>query len=154
MLQNGMRHDSIEKLSRPIYDVKKNFTFLTIFFCHFIFRMQVGKSTPRLDSAKLKALRLIKMKGPLKASDPNKVITKADTPELQERVRKRALNQSDEKVDPVEEERASKRSKMLLDSMLEAKSSHSHLVDELEVTTILMPFQFFVLLSILASSVN
>lgn len=89
------------------------------------------------------------MKGPLKASDPNKVITKPNTTELQEKVRKRVLNQVDGKNDPVEEERASKRSKILLDAMFEAKSSHSHLVDELEVPLHIILCQFLVYQTIL-----
>ena len=100
---------------------------------HYFNAIQIGKSSSRLDSAKLKALRLVKLKGPLKASNPNKVTTKAATLEMKEKVRKRALNQSDDKTDAIEEQRASKRSKVLMDAMFEAKSSHSHLVDELEV---------------------
>jgi len=96
---------------------------------------EIRKSHPRQDSAKLKALRLIKMKGPLKPSDPNSV-KKTSTIELQKKVRKRALEKSSD--DPADStvknsERPSKRSKSELDAILEAKSSHSHLVDELEV---------------------
>ena len=48
-------------------------------------------------------------------------------------MRKRALETSSGGKDESVEERPSKRSKAELDAILEAKSSHSNLVDELEV---------------------
>lgn len=91
-------------------------------------------------SAKLKALQLVRLKGPLQPSDPNNPIQKPTTPEIRAKVRKRALNSStsepDEMVDNgdsfADSPRPSKRSKAEINDLLEAKSAHSNLIDEFE----------------------
>ena len=88
-------------------------------------------------SAKLKALQLVRSKGPLERSDPNNPIQKPTTPQMQAKVRKRALNTSaDESTeaigDATDTPRPSKRSKAEFEGLLEAKSSHSNLIDEFE----------------------
>ena len=100
----------------------------------FKFSSPSSSSSSRPQQAKLKALRLIQQKGPLKATDPNKPIAKPTTPELQERIRKRVLSADSQNSDRADDqEKPAKRSKAEWDKMLEAKSSHAHLVDELEV---------------------
>ena len=96
-------------------------------------------SNPRAASAKLKALRMIQAKGPLKPTDPNNPIQKPSTPKLQEQVRKRVLNASSDGTSDSEHPPddvlapAKKKPKAELDAILDAKSSHSHLVDDLEL---------------------
>lgn len=89
-----------------------------------------------MASAKLKALQIIRRKGPLQASDPNNPIQKPTTPQLQATVRKRALNTSeDDDAAPdgsIDTPKPSKRSKDELEKLLEAKSAHSNLIDEFE----------------------
>ena len=90
-------------------------------------------SHPKTDAAKLKALRLVQQKGPLKACDPNNPVLKPSTPELQAKVRKRALGSSDDSDVPhVDTPRPTKRSKAEIDDLLEAKSSHAELINEFE----------------------
>ncbi len=92
-----------------------------------------------MQSAKLKALRLIQLKGPLQPSDPNSPSQKPKTPELQAKVRKRVLNASGDVEEAtngsgghIDTPRPPKRTKLEMDKLLEAKSSHSHLIDEFE----------------------
>lgn len=96
---------------------------------------------PRMMSAKLKALQLVRNKGPLERSDPNNPIQKPTTPQMQAKVMKRALNTSaDDTAETggdggaihTDTPRPSKRSKAELDGLLEAKSSHANLIDEFE----------------------
>lgn len=78
---------------------------------------------------------MVQQKGPLKPTDPNNPILKPTTPDLQAKVRKRVLESSEKKDDKEQDgisERPVKRNKTDLESLLEAKSSHSHLVDEFE----------------------
>lgn len=91
-------------------------------------------------SAKLKALQLVRLKGQLQPSDPNNPIQKPSTPKMQAKVRKRALNTSDDEEtretaddDHADLPRPPKRSKAELDGLLEAKSTHANLIDEFEV---------------------
>lgn len=106
------------------------------------YQVRLHKPHPRVMSAKLKALQLVRLKGPLQPSDPNDPIQKATTPKMQAKVRKRALNTSgDEDATEFSENggglsdtpRPSKRTKAELDDLLEAKSTHSNLIDEFEV---------------------
>ena len=82
---------------------------------------------------------MIQAKGPLKPTDPNNPIQKPSTPKLQEQVRKRVLNASSDGTSDSEHPPddvlapAKKKSKAELDAILDAKSSHSHLVDDLEL---------------------
>ena len=116
------------------------FRFETQYLTLFGLQMRLlAKSHPRMQSAKLKALRLVQLKGPLQASDPNSPSQKPKTPEMQAKVRKRVLNASDtdggeEATDSghVDTPRPPKRTKLEMDKLLEAKSSHSHLIDEFE----------------------
>lgn len=88
-----------------------------------------------MDVAKLKALRLIQQKGPLKACDPNNPTLKPSTPELQAKVRKRAIGTSNDDtsdVPHVDTPRPTKRSKAEIDDLLQAKSSHADLINEFE----------------------
>ena len=93
-----------------------------------------SRSHPKMESAKLKALRLIRQKGPLQKADPNSPSQKPKTPELQAKMRKRVRKEDEalrgESGDEEERPKPSKRSKAELDSLMEAKSSHSHLVDQ------------------------
>lgn len=90
-------------------------------------------------SAKLKALQLVRVKGPLQPSDPNDPIQKATTPKMQAKVRKRALDTLGDEdameinTGLVDTPRPLKRTKAELDELLQAKSAHSNLVDEFEV---------------------
>lgn len=91
-------------------------------------------------SAKLKALQLVRLKGPLEQSNPNNPIQKPTTPKMQAVVRKRALNASTEEDaesfvegGSMDTPRPPKRSKAELDGLLEAKSAHSNLIDEFEM---------------------
>ncbi|XP_057364805.1 protein MCM10 homolog [Daphnia carinata] len=101
--------------------------------------VRLPKSHPRMMSAKLKALQLVRLKGPLQPSDPNDPIQKATTPKMQAKIRKRALDTSgDEDATEissglVDTPRPLKRTKAELDELLQAKSAHSNLVDEFEV---------------------
>lgn len=94
------------------------------------------KSHPRLESAKLKALKLVRLKGPLNKADPNSPSQKPKTPELQAKVRKRIsrIEDDDDNAEGEDEARPkpSKRSKAELDGLMEARSSHAHLVDQHE----------------------
>lgn len=90
-------------------------------------------------TAKLKALQLVRNKGPLQPSDPNNPVQKPTTPKLQETVRKRALNMSDDYTPAtageeisVDSPRPCKRNKAELDSLLNAKSAHANLVDDFD----------------------
>ena len=89
-----------------------------------------ASTTKRADAAKLKALRLIQLKGPLKASNPNQPISSPKTPEMQQKIRKRVLDTSP--TDAVVQS-STKKSKAELDEILQAKSSHAHLIDDLEL---------------------
>lgn len=95
-----------------------------------------SRSHPRMESAKMKALRMIRQKGPLHKADPNSPSQKPKTAELQALVRKRVRKEDEASCgdDGGEGDRPkpSKRSKAELDSLMEAKSKHSDLVDQLE----------------------